>query len=75
MMVCQEMAVYLNVTPMSLVTDHESSWQGMWTTYMNTFNEYDKRITNAWKDDANALIVFVSHNLQITPYYVAMNNR
>jgi Family of unknown function (DUF6535) len=74
MMVRQEMAVYLNVTPNEFDTGHESSWQGMWTTYMKTFEEYDKRITNAWKEDTNGLLTFVSHNLQITTF-AAMNNR
>ena len=37
--------------------------EGMWSTYMKTFEEYDKRISNAWKKDATGLLVFVSNNL------------
>lgn len=36
----------------------------MWSTYLKIFDEYDKRITSAWKEDANGLLVFVRHNLQ-----------
>jgi hypothetical protein len=50
--------VYFNVTSM---TPLEISGERMWSTYMKTFDEYDKRITNAWKEDANGLLVFVSH--------------
>jgi hypothetical protein len=35
----------------------------MWSTYMKTFDEYDKRISNSWKEDATGLLVFVSHSL------------
>jgi len=45
----------------------------MWFTYLNIFDEYDKRITNAWKEDANGLLVFVSHNPQ-SPLFVIVTS-
>jgi hypothetical protein len=35
----------------------------MWTTYMEEVKEHDKLITDAWKEDSNALVVFVGPNL------------
>ena len=64
MMVRREFGVYCNITSMTSTTAQENSGEGMWSTYMKTFDEYDKRITNAWKEDATGLLVFVSH-LQI----------
>src|SRR6266851_3850311 len=43
----------------------------MWNTYIEKFKEYDKRISDAWKDDATGLLVFVSHN-PLIPLFVAM---
>jgi len=52
-----------NITRIPLATAQGSSVEGMWSTYMKTFEEYDKRISNAWKKDATGLLVFVSNNL------------
>ena len=35
----------------------------MWNMYMDEVKEEDDRITDAWKDDANSIVTFVSHNL------------
>ena len=35
----------------------------MWNMYLDEVKEEDNRITDAWKDDANSLVTFVSHNL------------
>jgi hypothetical protein len=35
----------------------------MWNMYLGEVKEEDNRITDAWKDDANSLVTFVSHNL------------
>jgi hypothetical protein len=35
----------------------------MWNMYLDELEEEDKLIINAWKDDANSLVTFVSHNL------------
>src|SRR5260370_41711635 len=40
----------------------------MWNMYLNEVKEEDKRITDAWKEDANGILVFVSPSLLI-PYY------
>jgi hypothetical protein len=37
----------------------------MWNMYLEEVKEEDKRIIDAWKDDANALVTFVSHNLLV----------
>ena len=31
--------------------------------YLDEVKEEDNQITDAWKDDANSLVTFVSHNL------------
>src|SRR6266576_1297093 len=35
----------------------------MWNMYLDEVKEEDNRITDAWKDDANSIVTFVSHNL------------
>jgi hypothetical protein len=35
----------------------------MWNMYLDEVKEEDSRITEAWKDDANSIVTFVSHNL------------
>ena len=35
----------------------------MWNMYLDEVKEEDKRTIDAWKDDANSLVTFVSHNL------------
>ena len=37
----------------------------MWTEYLNVVEDYDKRLTDGWKDDANSVLVFVSPHLQV----------
>lgn len=34
----------------------------MWNMYMDEVKEEDSRNTGAWKDDANSIVTFVSHN-------------
>ena len=35
----------------------------MWNMYLDEVKEEDSRITDAWKDDANSIVTFVSHNI------------
>jgi hypothetical protein len=35
----------------------------MWSIYMDEADRYDKAVTNAQKDDANGVLVFVSYYL------------
>ena len=51
------------INEMTSVTAQKNSWEGVWSTYMETFDKHDQRITNAWKEDATGLLVFVSHIL------------
>ena len=37
----------------------------MWTEYLDVVEDYDKRLTDGWKDDANSVLVFVSPHLQV----------
>jgi hypothetical protein len=32
----------------------------MWSEYLENVDDYDKRLTEGWKDDANGVLVFVS---------------
>ena len=37
----------------------------MWNMYLDEVNEEDNRITDAWKEDASSIVVFVGLNLSI----------
>jgi hypothetical protein len=49
---------------------NEDSENDMWNMYLDEVKEDDQRITNAWKEDANALLVFVSLNLLVSPLHL-----
>jgi uncharacterized protein YcsI (UPF0317 family) len=48
--------------PQATAADVETDSE-MWNMYLNQVEEEDDRIIKAWKEDANSLITFVSHNL------------
>jgi len=50
------------VTALTLTTFHKISENTIWDMYMNEVKEEDKRMTDAWKEDANGILVFVSLN-------------
>ena len=56
-----------NITSMTSTTAQGNSREEMWAKYMQTFDEDDKRIANAWRKDADGLLVFVSHHLHTAP--------
>jgi hypothetical protein len=37
----------------------------MWSGYMNEAKNHDERVSDAWKDDANGVLVFVSPSTNI----------
>jgi hypothetical protein len=37
----------------------------MWSEYLKNVDDYDKRLTEGWKDDANGVLVFVSLHLLV----------
>jgi hypothetical protein len=41
---------------------HEDSVNKMWSAYMGEAKEYDKRTSDAWKEDAKGVLAFVSPN-------------
>ena len=43
-----------------LNTAQEDSTNTMWYTYMKEAAEYDKVMTDAWREDAKGFLVFVS---------------
>jgi hypothetical protein len=45
----------------------------MWKMFMDEVKEEDSRFTNAWKEDANSIVVFVSLN-RLVPVFVSMTN-
>ena len=45
----------------------------MWNMYLDEVKEDDQRITDAWKEDANGLLVFVSLNVMVS-LFVSMTN-
>lgn len=56
-------------------TGQEDSEKAMWTIYMKQVKEYDKRMTAAWKEDANGILVFVGRSLLITLFIVITAKR
>jgi hypothetical protein len=50
----------------SLITEQKDSENDMWNMYLEEVEEDDKRITDAWKEDADGLLVFVSLNLLVS---------
>src|SRR6266851_1868453 len=48
-------------------TGREESEKEMWTIYIKQVKEYDKRMADAWKEDARGILVFVSRSLLIPP--------
>ena len=50
---------------MTLVTVHEDLVNKMWSEYLKNVDDYDKRLTDGWKDDANGVLVFVSLHLLV----------
>ena len=45
---------------MTSVIVHEEMVNEMWSEYLENVDDYDKRLTDGWKDDANGVLVFVS---------------
>jgi hypothetical protein len=45
---------------MTLVIVHEDIVEQVWSEYLRSVDDYDKRLTDGWKDDANGVLVFVS---------------
>jgi hypothetical protein len=58
------------IANIDLSTAQEDSEKEMWTTYLEEVKEPDRRITDTWKEDANALVVFVRPNPLISPFLV-----
>ena len=50
---------------MTLVIVHEYQVNEMWSEYLNNVDDYDKNLTDGWKDDANGVLVFVSTHLLV----------
>jgi hypothetical protein len=41
----------------------------MWAEYLKNVDDYDRRLTNGWKDDANGVLVFVSGPLLVLVHH------
>ena len=50
-------------TSLTPTTVEQDSANEMWDIYLDEVKEDDKRISDAWKDDSNGILVFVSRNL------------
>ena len=51
---------FILLTPTTVAQDSASE---MWDIYLDEVKEDDKRISDAWKDDSNGILVFVSPDL------------
>ena len=50
---------------MTLIIVQEDLVNEMWSEYLKNVDDYDKRLTDGWKDDANGVLVFVSLRLLV----------
>ena len=57
---------------MTLVIVHEDQVNEMWSEYLKTVDDYDKRLTDGWKDDANGVLVFVSLHHLLAPVSITV---
>jgi hypothetical protein len=48
-------------------TAQQDSGNGIWDMYLDEVKEDDKRISDAWKEDSNGILVFVRPNILIPP--------
>jgi hypothetical protein len=53
------------VAQVPIAQEDQDNDSEMWNMYMDEVNEEDSRITDAWKEDAGSIVVFVSHYLLI----------
>ena len=56
-----------NVVTLAIV--HEDQVNEMWSEYLKNVDDYDKRLTEGWKDDANGVLVFVSLHLLVPGFH------
>ena len=59
---------------MTLITGHEDLENDMWSEYLRTVDEYDKRLINSWNDHANSVLVFISSHVRV-PVSITMTIR
>jgi Family of unknown function (DUF6535) len=57
-----------------VVIVHEDLVNEMWAEYLKNVDDYDKRLTDGWKDDANGVLVFVSRHL-LAPVFITVTIR
>jgi hypothetical protein len=50
---------------MTLVIVHEDQVNEMWSEYLKNVDDYDKRLADGMKDEANGVLVFVSLHLLV----------
>ena len=55
----------------TLITVNEGMVNEMWSKYLKNVDDYDKRLTDGWKDDANGVLVYVSLHLPV-PMFITM---
>jgi Family of unknown function (DUF6535) len=59
-------------TSLTPTTAKQDLGNEIWDMYLDEVKEDDKRIADAWKDDSNGILVFVSPNLLMIPLFVSM---
>jgi uncharacterized protein DUF6535 len=53
----------------SLITEPKYSENDIWNMYLVEVKENDKQITDAWKEDADGILVFVSLHLLVSLFF------
>ena len=60
-------------TPAAVKKEDLDDDSGMWKMFLDEVREEDSRFTDAWKEDANSIVVFVSLN-RLVPVFVTLTN-
>ena len=60
--------VWLSLPTLTPTTAQQDSKNEIWDMYLDEVKEDDKRISDAWKEDSNGILVFVSPDLLVTPF-------
>ena len=71
MMVRRRIGRY-HFTSLTPTTAKQDSGNEIWDMYLDEVKEDDKRIAEAWKEDSNGIIVFVSPDLLMIPLFVSI---
>jgi hypothetical protein len=72
LIVCWGMVEISSLLIQAAVQDDLDDDSEMWKMFLDEVKEEGNRITDAWKEDANSIVTFVSLILQLVPLFASM---